>query len=127
MICTLCKKEFSFHRSTSSLKYHISAKHALVSASSSGACPGLLQTTLTENLTKIIAKWTAKDCRTINIVEVKGLAEVLQVASRDTFYKPPSRGTAIIKIHNLYKPEKNKKEEDLAVADYVALTGDHWT
>ena len=49
VICTLCRKEFSFHRSTFSLKYHISAKHAFVGASSSGASPGdLPQTTLTE-------------------------------------------------------------------------------
>ena len=138
VICTLCKKEFSFHRSTSSLKYHINAKHAFVGSSSSGARPGgLVQTTLTEgralsksiseNLTQKIAKWIAKDCRPINIVEDKGLAEVLQVASRDAFYKPPSRGTVMTKIHDLYKTEKKKKEEDLAVADYVALTGDHWT
>ena len=91
VICTLCKKEFSFHRSTSSLKYHINAKHAFVGSSSSGARPGgLVQTTLTEgralsksiseNLTQKIAKWIAKDCQPINIVEDKGLAEVLQVA-----------------------------------------------
>ena len=60
-------------------------------------------------------------------VEDKGLAEVLQVASSDPFDKPPSRGTAMTKIHDLYETEKKQKEEDLAVADYVALTGDHRT
>ena len=49
VIYTFCKKEFSFHQSTSSLKYHISAKHAFVGASTSWASPGLLQTTLTEH------------------------------------------------------------------------------
>ena len=66
VICTLCKKEFSFHRSTCSLKYHISAKHAFVGASSSGASPGLLQTTLTEHqaLNKSISEHlTKKNCQ----------------------------------------------------------------
>lgn len=79
VVCTLCRKEFSFHRSTSSLKYHINAKHSLVgdSSASTSATPGLRQTTLTERrglskstsdkLTDTIAKWIAKNCRPINI------------------------------------------------------------
>ncbi|KAF7658133.1 hypothetical protein LDENG_00017050 [Lucifuga dentata] len=31
------------------------------------------------------------------------------------------------KIHELYETEKEQKEEDLAIAEYAALTGDHWT
>nr|XP_057929964.1 uncharacterized protein LOC131129914 isoform X2 [Doryrhamphus excisus] len=34
VVCTLCRKEFSFHRSTSSLKYHINAKHTFAGDSS---------------------------------------------------------------------------------------------
>ncbi|XP_061882754.1 E3 SUMO-protein ligase ZBED1-like isoform X2 [Entelurus aequoreus] len=36
VVCTLCWKEFSFHRSTTSLKYHINAKHR--SAGDLSAC-----------------------------------------------------------------------------------------
>ena len=135
VMCTYCKKEFQFHRSCSSLKYHLNAKHALVGVSS--ATPGLRQTTLIEHrpvsksnsdkLTNTIAKWVAKDCRPIPIVEDKGFANVLKVASLNTSYKPPCRGTIMTRIHALYETEKGKKEEALAQAEYVALTGDHWT
>ncbi|MEQ2313045.1 hypothetical protein AMECASPLE_037568 [Ameca splendens] len=32
VICLLCKKEFAYHRSSSSLAYHINAKHPVASA-----------------------------------------------------------------------------------------------
>ncbi len=128
VICTHCMKEFSFHRSTSSFKHHLNAKHVFVGASTSGVTPGLRQTTLTERralskstsdkLTDTIAKWIAKDCRPINIVEDMGFKEVLKVATLDTFHKPPSRGTVMTKIHELYKAKKKTKKEDLASADY---------
>ena len=107
VICTHCRKEFSFHRSTSTLKYHLNAKHVFAGAPTSGATPSLRQNTLTERralskstsdkLTDTIATWIAKDYRPINIVR------------------------------ELYEAKKKTKEEDLASADYVALTGDHWT
>ncbi|KAL3967138.1 chromosome alignment-maintaining phosphoprotein 1 [Sarotherodon galilaeus] len=82
VICTHCSKEFQFHRSNSTLKYHLNAKHAFVGAAAS---PGLRQTTLSERrplgkssldkLTDNIAKWIAKDCRPLSIVEDKGFAD----------------------------------------------------
>ena len=137
VVCSHCRKDFSFHRSTSSLKYHLNAKHSFVGASTSGDKPSMRQTTLTERkalskstsekLTDTIARWIAKDCRPINIVEDTGLAEVLKVATLDVCYKTPSRGTVMTKINKLYDTTKKTKEEDLASAEYVALTGDHWT
>ncbi|XP_030207592.1 nicotinate-nucleotide pyrophosphorylase [carboxylating] isoform X1 [Gadus morhua] len=32
VICTICSKEFSYHRSSSSLKYHLNAKHLVASS-----------------------------------------------------------------------------------------------
>lgn len=78
-------------------------------------------------MTDTIAKWIAKDCRPINVIGDAGFTEVLKVATLDAFYKPPSRGTVITKIHKLYEAIKKTKEEDLASTEYVALTGDHWT
>uniref|UniRef100_A0A8C4DLB3 Zinc finger BED domain-containing protein 1 n=1 Tax=Dicentrarchus labrax TaxID=13489 RepID=A0A8C4DLB3_DICLA len=137
VFCSHCRNDISFHRSTSSLKYHLNTKHSFVGASTSGVMPGMRQTTLTERralskstsekLTDTIARWIAKDCRPINIVEDTGLAEVLKVATLDAFYKPPSRGTVMTKINELYDAKKKTKEEDLASVEYVALTGDHWT
>nr|XP_024657016.1 zinc finger BED domain-containing protein 1-like [Maylandia zebra] len=134
VICTHCSKEFQFHRSNSTLKYHLNAKHAFVGAAAS---PGLRQTTLSERrplgkssldkLTDNIAKWIVKDCRPLSIVEDKGFADVSKVASQDASYKPPARSTITIRIHELYETEKKKKEEALVHTECVALTGDHWT
>ncbi|TRY82969.1 hypothetical protein DNTS_033317 [Danionella cerebrum] len=52
---------------------------------------------------------------------------VLQAASQDSFYKPPSRATVMMKIHELYENEKEKRNLVLAQVNYIALTGDHWT
>ncbi|XP_051797253.1 E3 SUMO-protein ligase ZBED1-like [Acanthochromis polyacanthus] len=135
VICTHCRKEFRFHRSYSSLKYHLEHKHP--GSSSPKATASLRQTTLTERrpmtnstkekLTNTIAEWIAKDCRPISIVEDKGLAKSIRVASLDPSYKPPCRTTIMTRIHSLYETEKKKKEEALSQAEYVALTGDHWT
>ena len=35
VVCKLCKKEFAYHRSTSSLKYHLNAKHIAASVEAS--------------------------------------------------------------------------------------------
>ncbi|RXN29270.1 zinc finger BED domain-containing 1-like protein [Labeo rohita] len=135
VFCKICNKEFQFHRSCSSLRYHVNAKHAFARPSSSAS--GLRQTTLdfrrpltkstSDNLTNTIAKWIAKDCRPISIVEDSGFMDVLQVASQDSSYKPPSRATVMMKIHELYENEKEKRKEVLAQVNYIALTGDHWT
>ena len=37
VICTYCRSEFSYHRSTSSLKYHLLAKHTAVAAHSNSS------------------------------------------------------------------------------------------
>ena len=135
VICTLCGKTLSFHRSYTSLKYHLNAKHALVGEGSSS---GMRQTTLTEQrrpltksacdkLTSTVAKWIAKSCRPINIVEDEGFTEVLRVATGDSSIKAPQRRTIMTKIHELYEAEKKKKENYLAATKHVALTGDHWT
>ena len=96
------------------------------------------QTTLTEQrrplikcacdkLTSTVAKWIAKSCRPINIVEDEGFTEVLRVATGDSSIKAPQRRTIMTKIHELYEAEKKKKENDLAATKHQALTGDHWT
>ena len=96
------------------------------------------QTTLTEQrrplikcacdkLTSTVAKWIAKSCRPINIVEDEGFTEVVRVATGDSSIKAPQSRTIMTKIHELYEAEKKKKENDLAATKHQALTGDHWT
>ena len=141
VICSICKKEFSYHRSSSSLTYHLNAKHVRTSSTVTGASAtgsSLRQTTLTETgkrmskattekLTNAIAKWIAADCRPISIVEDEGLQEAFQIAASDPSLKLPSRATVMKRIHQLYDDERDAKEELLTGASHVALTGDHWT
>ena len=78
------------------------------------------QTTLTEQrrpliksacdkLTSTVAKWIAKSCRPINIVEDEGFTEVLRVATGDSSIKALQRRTVITKIHELNEDEVGKK------------------
>ncbi|XP_039874752.1 E3 SUMO-protein ligase ZBED1-like [Simochromis diagramma] len=148
VVCLECKKEFAYHRSSSSLAYHLNAKHPAASAATASSedvsniasqSKAFHQTKLentprmsksaTDRLTNVIAKWIAMNCRPINIVEDEGLTEVLQIASNDPSYKPPCRTTVTTKISKMYDGEKKNKLEILAEdsPNCVAITGDHWT
>src|SRR4029434_7253107 len=72
VICTLCGKTFSFHRSKcvgrrGEFKWN-APNHPHLTVSKS-AC---------DKLTSTVAKWIAKSCRPINIVEDEGFTEVLR-------------------------------------------------
>ena len=47
VICSFCKKQFSCHRSCSSLTYHLNAEHVGTSSAVSGASPGASATVST--------------------------------------------------------------------------------
>ena len=145
VICTLCKAELKYCRSTSSLKYHLNAKHTGAAAdediAGSSGKSRYRQTTMFESterskpvsaalsarLTKLLAQWIAINCRPIYVVEDDGLELVLQAATGDPTYKLPARQTIMRRIHDQYATEKAMKDEKLAGATCVALTGDHWT
>nr|XP_055040804.1 E3 SUMO-protein ligase ZBED1-like [Misgurnus anguillicaudatus] len=137
VICTYCRCELSYHRSLSSLKYHLMAKHT--ADADSTPPPRQTQTTLTSlqrrpmdnstrnKVTTAIAKWVATACRPVNVVEDEGLLEIIHIASNNYTYELPSRATITSKIHNIYEEEKTKIEEALRQTNTVALTGDYWT
>src|SRR4029434_4434499 len=86
VVYSICQAEFSYHRSRSSLSYHLNAKHPTESS------PRLddRQLTLHDFSRKItrpvrekVTIWVAGDCRPINIVEDGGLTEVIRIASGD--------------------------------------------
>lgn len=136
VICAYCNCELSYHRSTSSLKYHLTAKHT---ANANSRTPSQKQVTIdgfrqrhmdtaTKNkLVAAIAKWVATACRPINIVEDEGLTEIIRIASNDWTYEAPSRATITNRIENLYETEKSKVQNALKQTNEVALTGDYWT
>lgn len=87
VLCNSCSKWFSYHGSTSSLKYHLNAKHLAASSvlASSAAdakvsdqsCQGTLDQAFRrrmskstcDRLTNSITKWIAMDCRPISVVD----------------------------------------------------------
>ncbi|XP_013889025.1 zinc finger BED domain-containing protein 1 [Austrofundulus limnaeus] len=142
VICKHCSTELSYHRSSSSLKYHLNSKHTVdanqpEAATNSGG--RLLQTRLDaacgrkvdkpkqDRITNAISKWIATNCRPISIVEDVGLCDVLRTATNDSTYEPPSRQTIKRKVHELYEKERATKVTALQSATTVALTGDYWT
>ncbi|XP_074847231.1 E3 SUMO-protein ligase ZBED1-like [Carettochelys insculpta] len=148
VICSYCKAEFQYHRSTSSLRYHLRAKHAFASSSCATDNPPRAnepnqpqQSTFTEfqdhyipmdqtkynRLTNAIVKWVAMDCRPFDIINDRGLRDVIQIASSNQSYTLPSEGIIASQIHELYNNEKTTKLELLKKAPAVAFIGDHWT
>lgn len=135
VICTLCKAEFNYHRSNSSLAYHLRAKHPTETTSTGPrqatlqecATRGRISKPVSDKLTNSLVTWIAKNCRPVNIVEDDGLREVIRTASGDTSYNLPSRGTIVSKIHTLYEGERAQRRNMLEQAKDIALTGDHWT
>uniref|UniRef100_A0A3B3QSC0 HAT C-terminal dimerisation domain-containing protein n=1 Tax=Paramormyrops kingsleyae TaxID=1676925 RepID=A0A3B3QSC0_9TELE len=142
VICNHCKGEFSYHRSTLSLKYHLNAIHTIDASKSptqtksggrlqqttlDAACGRSIDKQKQDKLTNAIAKWIATNCRPISIVEDVGLRNVLRIGRNDGTYEPPSRRTVARRIHELYEMERTTKATALQRALTVALTGDYWT
>ncbi len=144
-VCTLCNAELVYCRGSSSLKYHLNAKHPLANAEDAGPSTDVVQgksrrqttmfecnrgkpvsTALSAKLTNLLAQWIATSCRPISVVEDDGLELVLQAATGDPSYKLPARRT-IMRIHDQHAAEKAAKDEKMVEARCVALTGDHWT
>ncbi|XP_024131523.1 zinc finger BED domain-containing protein 1 [Oryzias melastigma] len=154
VMCVLCTKEFAYHRSISSLVYHINAKHPFVGAATTAAssyeannkeastreashskplrqlAENMTRTTspVSDKLTNALAKWIVTNHRPIDIVEDEGLAEVLQTASNDPSYKPPCRTTVTEKISEMYEVEKKIKSGRIEKSsDCVSITGERWS
>src|SRR4029434_7864165 len=84
VVCSICQAEFSYHRSRSSLSYHLNAKHLTESSSRlDDRQPTLhdFSRKITRRVREKVAIWVAGDCRRINIVEDSGLIEVMRIAS----------------------------------------------
>ncbi|CAM4564047.1 unnamed protein product [Caretta caretta] len=63
----------------------------------------------------------------LNIVNDRGLRDIIQITSSNRSDTFPSRGSIASQINYLYDNEKTTKLEGLKNALAVALTGDHWT
>ena len=142
VVCVHCKNEFTYHRSTSSLSYHLRTKHAFVHwPSSSAGDTSKEQPTLPEmyekakpmdqakydGITNAIAKWIAMSGRPTNIVTDDGLQNVIRVTSGNQSYTLPSRPVIDARITDLYTATKMKVKKVLEGAVHVALTADCWS
>src|SRR4029434_11038711 len=104
----LFNRQNSYHRSSSSLSYHLNAKHPTESSPRlDGHQPTLhdfsrkITSPVREKVTNDVAVWVAGDCRPINIVEDGGLTEVIRIASGDNSYDLPLRGNIVSRIYSL--------------------------
>ncbi len=96
VVYTLCNAELVYCRSSSSLKYHLNAKHPLTNAEDAGPSTDVVQgknrhqttmfecnrgkpvsTALSAKLINLLAQWIATSCRPISVVEDDGLELVL--------------------------------------------------
>jgi len=146
VVCVHCNGEFKYHRSTSTLSYHLRTKHAFVSLPSSSSGTNVTQSAARQpsvsdmferarpmeqarydSITNAIAKWIAMNGRPTNIVTDDGLQTVLRVASGNHAYKLPSRTTIDQRVTEMYKNVEIRVKAMLSDATYVALTADYWT
>jgi len=144
VICKYCSKEFKYHRSFSSLKYHISNKHTFALANISEPMSSTLnqQPTIAESInsssksisseksqkiTQAIVHWIAKNGRPLNIVSDCGLRDLLRVATSNNNYSLPCRKTIKSRLNELFEKEKEIKMEMIRKTKFVAITCDHWT
>jgi len=88
---------------------------------------GRITKPISEKLTNSLVNWIVKNCRPVSTVEDDGLREVICLASGDTSYNLPSRGTIVPRINTLYEDERAQRTNMLEQAKHIALTGDHWT
>lgn len=152
VVCTYCNKEFKYHHSTSSLKYHLSNFHSAISLKRSAdsdsslasqtdttakrfvqstleGCSGSTKLTQTKvaSITKAIAYWICKDGRPMSISEDQGLENLLRVCTGNDRYTLPSRGTLKSRVDSLFAEMKTSIEGDLSETKHVGLTCDYWS
>ena len=123
VVCKLCKKEFAYHRSTSSLKYHLNAKHIAASVEASvdvsptpstrrtHTQPTLNQMTgfraritksTSEQITNSLAHWIALDCRPLGVVEDKGLQKTVGKSTKSVMASEATeRCFLIVRVSNV--------------------------
>src|SRR4029434_8360429 len=114
VVCSICQEECSYHRSSSSLSYHLNAKHPTESSPRLGGHQPTLHDfsrkitrPVREKVTNAVAVWV--DCRPINIVDDGELTELILITAGDNSYDLPSRGTIVSRIHSLYDGERARK------------------
>src|SRR4029434_7244060 len=118
VVCSICQAEFSYHRSSSSLSYHLNAKHPKESSPRLDDCQPTLHDfsrKITRPVREKVTIWFAGDCRPINIVEDSGLIEVIRIASGEilTIYR---RGAPSEVITCLFIRFSLKKKNKLLIA-----------
>src|SRR4029434_1778039 len=79
-VCSICQAECSYHRSSSSLSFHLNAKHLTEMSPRLDGCQRSRYDSarkITRPVREKVTIWFAGDCRPINIVEDSGLIEVI--------------------------------------------------
>ena len=132
--CNICHKEFSYHHSTSSLRYHLTNFHPTAQKSlPTAANDKQQQLTLnsftrpvtqyrSDRITNAIARWVAMNARPMNIVKDSGFINLLQTAVANSQYKPPSRTSISRKVEGQYEEKEERIKAELKNSEFIALT-----
>src|SRR4029434_10789755 len=86
VVCSICQAEFSYHRSSLYLSYHLNGKQPTESSPRlDGRQPTLhdFSRKITRPVREKVTIWVAGDCRPINIVDDSGLIEVVRIRSEE--------------------------------------------
>ncbi|XP_028320032.1 uncharacterized protein LOC114474158 [Gouania willdenowi] len=91
VLCKVCEKEFAYHRSISSLRYHLKAKHAAASTDTTGATSASSSGTNKKRLQPKLDKMTGKKAkkRFSEVSENEMEQVILQVLRTPTPPPPP--------------------------------------
>lgn len=140
--CKHCSVTFKYHRSVSSLRYHLQAKHPFVPSDDSASnsvsvrqskMDSFCRSTVPmsnekySSITNAVASWIAESARPLNIVNDPGLQNVIRVASGNMSFSMPSRFTISRQVDDMFNAQKAIVVAKLSSASCVALTADYWT
>ena len=133
--CKLCEKTLVYHGSTSSMRSHLSAKHAKEVPTDTDAAQPAITNFISRprrcdsrragDITALITNMIVKDMLPISFVEGGGFLELM--ASVEPDYRVPGRTTMTKRIEKLYKDKAEDLRRSLSTVSKVSITTDGWT
>lgn len=141
-VCRLCKKQFSYAKTTTNLRAHLLSAHpddATELEGTSGAAKSNVQSRLTtyytsaaalpevrkRAITNQIATFICKDMRPVSVIEGAGFQGL--VRELEPRYKIPCRTTITDRIVKLYDITRENVRTVLKGQKTLSLTTDGWT
>ena len=145
LVCTHCKKEYVYHRSSHSMSYHLMAEHPFAVESFKAGKPmnetkdkplpkqsilsfgSVTSKQKKDAMTAALAEWIALNARPILLCEDEGFLNFCRVATSDPSYNTPSRKTISSRIRVLYEGKREGVMGMIAGSSSICITCDYWS